>query len=195
MTTLQFFGYLSAIVNIVALIPYIRDILKGKTKPERASWFIWTILGIIAFLSQLAKGATNSLWLVGASVFGAFVIAVLSLRYGTGGFTKRDKISLSIAGLGILLWFFTKEASLALYITILVNSVGSYLTTIKAFTHPNSETLSTWILATFSGIFSALSVGKLSFILLIYPLYVVIANFLVVIAILLGKRVKNRHLA
>lgn len=191
MTTLQVFGYLSALINICALFPYIRDIIKGKTKPERASWFIWTALGVIAFFSQLAKGATNSLWLVGASVFGALLVALLSIKYGTGGFAKRDKISLSIAGAGILLWFFTKEASLALYITILVNSVGSYLTTVKAYTHPESETLSTWVLATFSGVFATLSVGKLSFILLVYPLYVFLANFLVVLAIFLGQRRKN----
>jgi hypothetical protein len=190
MTALQIFGYLSALVNIAAIFPYILDIVRGKTKPERASWIIWTSLGLIAFFSQLDKGATNSLWLVGASVFGALTVSILSIKFGTGGFAKRDKISLLIAGLGILLWFFTKEAAIALFITILVNAVGSYLTTIKSYAHPESETLSTWILATISGVLSALSVGSWSFILLVYPLYVFLANFLVVAAILLGKRRK-----
>ena len=188
MDTLQILGFLSAVICFLAVIPYIYDILKGKTKPERASWFIWTALGSIAFFSQLAKGATNSLWLVGASVLGALIIALLSIKHGTGGFTQKDKISLLIAGLGILLWFFTREAAVALIITILVNAVGSYLTTIKSYAHPSSETLSTWIMATISGIFSLLSVGRWSFILLIYPLYVVIANFIVVVAILLGRK-------
>lgn len=34
MTSLQFLGYFSGLINIVAIFPYILDILKGKTKPH-----------------------------------------------------------------------------------------------------------------------------------------------------------------
>ena len=190
MNTLQFFGYFSALLSIIAVFPYIYDILKGNTRPERASWFIWTALGSIAFFSQLEKGATNSLWMVGTSTLCVLAVSLLSLKLGTGGFTKRDKVSLLIAAFGILLWFFTKEAAFALFITIFVDSIGSFLTTVKSYEDPESETISTWILASISGIFAALSVGEWSFILLIYPLYIFLANALVVTAILLGKRRK-----
>jgi len=187
MSTLQIFGYLAALLSIFAVLPYIRDILKGKTKPERASWFIWTVLGSIAFFSQLAKGATNSLWVVGVGTFCVLIVSILSIKFGTGGFARRDKISLIIAAIGLLLWFFTKEAAIALYITILVGSTGSFLTVVKSYEDPESETISTWIIAFISGIFAALSVGEWSFILLIYPLYIFLANLSVVVAILLGK--------
>ena len=190
MSTLQIFGYFSALLSVIAVFPYIYDILKGKTKPERASWFIWTVLGSIAFFSQLEKGATNSLWMVGTSTLCVLIVSILSIKFGSGGFAKRDKISLLIATLGILLWFFTKEAAIALIITIFVDLVGSSLTIIKSYEDPESETISTWILAFISGIFAALSVGEWSFILLVYPLYIFLANFSVVIAITLGKRRK-----
>lgn len=190
MTTLQFFGYLAGILSFVAVLPYIYDILKGKTKPERASWFIWTALGLIAFFSQLEKGATNSLWMVGTSTVSVLIVSLLSLKYGYGGFSKRDKTSLLIAAFGLLLWFFTKEAAFALFITIFVDSIGSFLTITKSHKDPESETLSTWIIATITGIFGALSVGEWNFILLVYPLYIFLANLAVVMAILLGKRKK-----
>jgi len=190
-TTLQIFGFLAALLSIFAVLPYIRDIFKGKTKPERASWLIWTVLGSIAFFSQLAKGATNSLWMVGVSTLCVLIVSILSIKFGTGGFAKRDKISLTFAALGILLWFFTKEAAIALMITIFVDLMGSSLTIIKSYEDPESETISTWILAFISGIFAALSVGEWSFILLVYPLYIFLANLSVVVAILLGKKRKK----
>lgn len=55
MTTFQIFGYLSGVLALIAFFPYYRDIFRGKTKPERASWLIWGILDLVALFSQLAK--------------------------------------------------------------------------------------------------------------------------------------------
>ena len=44
---LQLFGLIAGDLVILANIPYMRDILRGKTKPERASWLIWFTLGVI----------------------------------------------------------------------------------------------------------------------------------------------------
>ena len=188
-----FFGYLSGALSIAAVLPYIYDILKGKTKPERASWIIWTALGSIAFFSQLEKGASNSLWMVGTSTICVLVVSLLSIKYGYGKFSKRDVYSLLIAAGGLCLWYLTKEAAVALFITIAIDSIGSVLTTVKSYEDPESETISTWFFAFISGIFGALSVGEWNFILLVYPLYIFLANFIVFIAIILGKK-KNKRL-
>ena len=70
---LQIFGYFSALLSIIMIAPYIRDIFRLETKPERGSWFIWTVLGFIAFFSQLAKGATDSLWLTAGQTAAVFI--------------------------------------------------------------------------------------------------------------------------
>jgi len=187
MTMLQLFAFLSAACSTIPYIIYFRDILRKKTKPERASWLIWSVLGSIAFFSQLAKGASNSLWMPGLQTIGVTTIFILSLFYGIGGLTKRDIIALLIALLGLLLWFATKEAALALFIVMGVDAVGSYLTIVKGYEDPESETLSSWFYFSASGIFSALSVGQLNFILLSYPLYIFVVNAVTAGAILLGK--------
>jgi len=170
------------------IVPYVRDILQKKTKPERASWFIWAVLGFIAFFSQFAKGATDSLWLTGGQTFAVFVVVILSIKYGVGGFTKRDVAALTTAFIGLVIWYLTSEAAFALFIVIGIDSIGSILTFIKSYHEPASETLSTWLMSGISGVFGALAVGSLSFTLLAYPLYIGIANFLIVTAILFGRR-------
>ena len=85
---------------------------------------------------------------------------------------------------------FTKDATIALLIVIAVDCSGSILTITKSYKDPESETMSTWILASISGLFGTLSVGVFNWILLIYPLYILFANFAVTLAIVLGKRAK-----
>ena len=192
---LQLFGFISGILVVIAYIPYLKDILRGKTKPERASWLIWFILGGISFFSQEAKGATNSLWLIGTENLGILAVFLLSLKYGTGGLTKLDLLGLAAAAFGLLMWSTTKEAAIALYIVLTINLIAALLTIHKTYNNPKSETLLTWLLAGIGGIFAILSVGTWNLVVLSYPIYHVIINFSVVITILFSERklVKNRR--
>lgn len=185
---LQLFGYLSGLFIFLGTIPYIRDIFLGKTKPQRATWFIYTVLGSISFFSQLAKGATFSLWLPGVDTFSIVIIFVLSLRYGVGGFSKKDYIALLIAAIGLVVWYFTQEAAVALYLVIGIDAIGTYLTLDKTYKDPMSETVSAWVLSSVAGFFSMLAVGSFNIVLLSYPFYLFVACGAIPIAIALGKR-------
>lgn len=110
----EIFGYLTGVLLIIGFALYLVDIVRGKTKPERASWLIWSVLGGIAFFSQLADGATWSLVLPGIDTLIVFAIFVLSIRYGVGGLLRRDIISLVVAALGLLLWYLSREPLVAL---------------------------------------------------------------------------------
>jgi hypothetical protein len=136
---LKFLGIFSGILGFVCVFPYIRDIFRKTTRPERASWFIWLVLGLIAFFSQLSKGASNSLWLTGAGLLSVSTVFLLSLKYGEGGLVKRDIIALFVAFVGLVIWYFTKDATIALILVVLINSVGSVLTVTKAYKDPGSE--------------------------------------------------------
>lgn len=188
---LQFFGIASGILITVSSVPYIIDILKKKTKPERASWFIWLVLSSIAFFSQLAEGADWSLILTGADAFAIACIFLLSLQRGSGGFTKKDIFALAASAVGLCLWYFTQHAYYAIFITLLIDMTATVLTVIKTYEDYTSETMSMWLLDAIAGILSTISVGEMNFILLIYPFCFFLFNLAVVIAILLGKRKKK----
>ena len=184
---LQFFGFLSGLLPMLGVIPYNRDILKLKTKPHRGSFLIWVVLGGIAFFSQLAKGATWSLFLPGADTLATLSIFMLSIRHGTGGLNKRDIGALLLAGVGLVLWYFTKQPMVALFMVIGVDTIGTILTVHKTYHDPESETFSSWLLAALGGLFAVVAVGKLSFALLTYPIYIFIANGAVNVTMLLRR--------
>ncbi len=43
------FGIIAGILSFSAYIFYIAAILKGTTRPNRATWFIWSAIGVIIF--------------------------------------------------------------------------------------------------------------------------------------------------
>lgn len=185
---LQLLGLTAGLISTIAFLPYVRDILKLKTKPERASWLIWGVLGSIAFFSQLAEGASDSLWMTAAQTLGVVLVFALSIKFGVGGLTKRDKIALVIAGIGLVLWYLTNEATIALFIVIIIDSIGTILTVIKTYKRPESETLISWVLYGASGFLALFAVGSFNLVLFAYPVYIFLANFAVVCAIYLGRR-------
>lgn len=188
MLVIALFGYLSGLLPALAEFPYVRDILLRKTKPQRSTWFIYSTLGSIAFFSQLSEGASHSLWLTGVSTFAEVIVFLLSFKYGVGGFSKKDYVALCIVGLGLIAWYITKEAAIALYVVIMIDMTGTYLTLDKTYKDPSSETRISWILSTLAGFFGMLAVGSWNLVLLSYPFYTFIANASIIAAIELGKR-------
>ena len=184
----QYFGYLSAIFITLSFLPYLIYIFKGETKPERASWFIWSVLGSIAFFSQLAKGASSSLWLPGIQTIGDISIFIFAIKYGMGGFSRRDKWALGVAGISLILWYITKEAMIALFFAILIDAIGAYLTIIKSYEHPATEPVISWVLTMLGGFFAIFAVGNMNWILLSFPVYTFLVNVLIVYSIKLGQR-------
>ncbi len=179
---------MSGIAILLSFLPYVRDIFLNKTKPERASWLIWTVLGLISFFSQFAKGATWSLTMTGAQAVGDAFVFLLALKYGLGGLQKRDIAGLVGASIGLVLWGFTGEAAVALFIVIFIDAIGAVLTVLKTYEHPSTETISSWVLTFLGGLFASVAVGRLNFVLLAFPLYICLASASILFSIWLGFR-------
>ena len=47
---------LATLVTIGAVIPYILDVIKGKTKPNIVSWITWTLLTAVATVAEISAG-------------------------------------------------------------------------------------------------------------------------------------------
>ena len=77
-------GVLAGMVSIADTIPYIRDTLRGTTRPHRGTWMIWALLAILACSSQGAGGATWSLIMAATQAVLTSLIVVLAIVPGEG---------------------------------------------------------------------------------------------------------------
>ena len=179
----ELFAILSGAVVIVGGPPYLIDILKRKTKPQRTTWFIWSVQGVIAFGSQVGLGAHWSLVFAGMNAAGNLAVFLLSLHYGVGGGWRRlDIAALVIACVGLAVSLIIKAPLIALLGVIVADFAGLVPTLRKTFLIPKSETTITWLALGTSSLLAIFSVGSWRFSLLLYPLYLAIANYAVLAA-------------
>lgn len=50
---------LAGVLFVAGFVPYIRAIVRGQTKPAKASWIIWATLDTITIAGMYAKDAVN----------------------------------------------------------------------------------------------------------------------------------------
>ena len=59
---MQIFGKVAGILAVLSFFPYIRSIVKGETKPERATFVIWSVLSFVTLFAYFASGVRDAIW-------------------------------------------------------------------------------------------------------------------------------------
>jgi hypothetical protein len=177
------FGALAGILSVVDAIPYVRDILRGTTRPHRGTRLIWWTLATTALVSQYADGAGWSMLMLLGQAVTTGLTFVLSIRRGVGGLSRLDLTVTAIAGLGVIGWFVSSTPVIATACVVFADTLGVGLMLPKTWREPGSETLSTFVLASLAGLLGALAVGALDFSLLLYPLYFFVVNGIIAVII------------
>jgi hypothetical protein len=194
MTVWSAAGVLAGVLSLIDPVPYVRDILRGRTRPHRGTWAVWSMITVTALASQWAQGATWSLLLVAAQTAGTGVILVLSVRRGEGGLAPTDLALLGLAAIGIAGWITSARPVIATGCVVLADFAGAVMMTPKLWRDPHAETASSFVIAAVSGVLGAVAVGRPDLALLIYPLYFAAGNA-VIAGLILHRRAQlaGRH--
>lgn len=165
-----------------------------KTRPHRVAWFIFLVLSVITFASQFKLGARASLVFYGWFVINNVILFSLSLRKnaGYGGVSAVNVVSLILAVAAIALWKTTNSPLVALICVLVADGIGALLIVIKAYKHPETETLFMWQIGCIATLLNVIAVGKLQTAILAAPIQVFLFNVAIVIAILLGRKTRPR---
>ncbi|MFA6550331.1 MAG: hypothetical protein WCT36_03185 [Candidatus Gracilibacteria bacterium] len=170
----QFIGITSGLFEFVGGFTYAYSIIKGKTKPSRATWFIWSLAGIMIFSTYYASGAETTLWQPAAALLWNITFALLSLKFGVGGLLKTDIFCFIGSLFSMLLWILTKNPVIALTCIVAVGAIGSIPTILKVYKSPMKEDLKTWTLWFLAAFLNVIAIDKFSYAIAVYPLECVI---------------------
>ena len=145
----QIFALVSVILNLVATVIYINQIVKNKSTPNPSSWIIWLIVNVVNLVTYFFL-VDKSIWVTLASLTSTTVVAVIFLlSLLNGKFTKLSRVdiaSLVIAiGIGIL-WKTTGNAVIS-NIALQIIFIISFLPTINGLlTKSAKESPTPWLL-------------------------------------------------
>lgn len=180
-------GIFAGIFSLLGFVPYIITICQGKTSPNRASWSIWASLGIVLAVSNYSAGARETMWLLTAYAVCQITIAVLSLKYGEGGWNAFDGTCLLGAVISIVLWRLFNSPLIAITISIAIDSLGALPTIKKSYLQPETEDLFSWIMFWTAGTLNVCALSKWSVELAAQPVYLFTFNSIVVSLLLIPK--------
>ena len=169
-------GYLAIFFTFVGYIPYIKDILNGKTKPHVYSWFLWTIVSLIAFALQLSDGAGIGAYVTLAAVIVSTVIFLLSFRNGKKYITKFDTIFLILTLFSLATWLLAKQPVLSIILLSVTEALAFIPTVRKSWHSPHTETLSSYVTNTIRFAMAIFALQHYSIITTLYPAVWLLGN-------------------
>lgn len=134
---------IAAILAFVGNISYLRDVFRGRVKPHPYTWFIWSIVSLVTFFGQLAKGAGVGAIPTGVSEGFTILIFIFSLKYafrgGAGTIRKSDHYFLAAALLGLIPWAITSDPTISVVIVVLIDVIAFVPTLRKTYQKPETE--------------------------------------------------------
>jgi len=175
-------GKIAGIFSFLAFIPYILATLRGRNRPNRATWIIWSAVGVSLLASYAASGAKETIWVSVGNLVAFVAVLILSVKHGEGGWTRFDGACLFGAAFGFFLWWWFDSPLPALFSGLFVDFVGALPTLKKSYRDPESEDLFTWVLFAIANSINLLAIRQWTWVIASYPLYMVfIAGVMVVL--------------
>jgi len=173
------YGQIATTIITIAYLPYIFSIFQNKTSPNRTTWLVLFLIGIITFIAYKEIGANATLGVALANVIGPFIIFILSLKFGEGWEDMSDLKYLIFSLIAIILWQIYQSPFIGLIFNLLADSIAFIPTIQKSYFRPKSEDLLTWCLFAIGNIINLFAIEQWSFDIAIYPVYILIAEGIV----------------
>ena len=178
MTISSALGIIAGVFLIGGYVPYIYEVLKRTTIPNRASWLIWSLSTATILIGVHETGTNEAIWVPVADAVGCFLILILSIPFGVGGWAKTDRVSLLISVASLLVWWLTGNVMVALIANLLIYVSGYVPTFKKAWGDPKSESRVAWTFFLVGVVLNLVTVAigmDSGFAVWLYPIVLVLA--------------------
>lgn len=183
-----YLGIIAGIISLSAYLIYIRSILKGESKPNRTTWWIWTFMGAILATSYYFTGARNTIWAPVVEFFGPLSIAILAIWYGEGGRKNRTDVICFFGGIvSILLWIIFRSPVIALVFALATDVFAIIPTIKKSYLRPEGENFWAWFGTLTADSLNIFAAERFAFGIVLYPAYMATLDLIVVSAIVVGR--------
>lgn len=179
----------SALISVASAVPYIVSVLRGEARPRLVSWVVWAILAGVMTVSALLEGAIASAVMTTITFIACTTVTALAWRQRTNEVSRLDRVCLVGAFLGIVSLVIFRNPLVAIVVSVAIDIVAFIPTLAHAWNSPEEESLACFLLSTLGGVFAltAVFVGGVTPVALVYPVYSVIFNTAASFAIASGR--------
>lgn len=186
---LEYLVFLGAAVQIWGIWAYAKDTFKGTTKPNRVTWFMWSLAPFIATAAALSDGVKWAALPVFMSGFGPFVIFLLSF-VNKNSYWKLESFDWAcgiFSLFALVLWWVTKDPTVAIAFAIASDASAAIPTIVKSWKSPETETVDAYTTGLVNALTGFAALSAWSFPQYAFPVYLVAMNSFITFVILRKK--------
>ena len=144
---------LSAVLSLSGSFAYIRDMFRGKSKPNLVTWGLWAFAPLVATgaaLSANADGwATVRIFMSGFGPLLIFIFAFI-VHQSYWRLSRLDYACGMLSIIALLVWLGANSPLLAILLLAVADLLAALPTIIKAWKYPETETLYTYFIGLFT---------------------------------------------
>jgi len=192
--------YLGTAIGVLGTAAYLRDTLRGTTKPNRVTWLLWAFAPLLAAAVEFDEG-------VGLRALPTFMVGFMPLLVFAASFVNAgsvwrirrfDYACGAISVLGTVVWLVTRNGVLAISAAIAADFMAGLPTVHKSWTHPQTETVHSYTGAAISMAIVLLTIDHWTFEVAAFPIFIVCMASVMVFLIALEpgprlRRARVRH--
>jgi hypothetical protein len=186
---------LSVAISFSGAVAYIRDMFAGKSKPNLVTWGLWGFAPLIATGAALTAHAdvwsTVRIFMSGFGPLIVFIVAFF-VPQSYWKLTKLDFLCGLFSVVALIAWLVADSPVLAILLAALADLLATLPTLIKAWKHPETETLYTYFVGLFTAsiVIPAIPVWNIEN--AAFQVYLLIANVLLFVAVARGHIFKKK---
>ena len=177
--------FVGVLINLVGLFWYIKDVIKGGTRPNLVSWFIWSLAPFIGVFFQLKAGARLSILPIFMAGFTSLVVIIVSVlkKNGYWKINSFDVVCGIISLFALILYVFTHNLSISILFAIISDGLAYIPTIRKSWNFPETETGLMYTTGIVSNIIGLLTIKMWTFPIYSFGVYIILFNAIVVFSI------------
>jgi hypothetical protein len=191
----QNFVIIGTLIGAAGSVAYLIDTVKGKVKPNRVSFLLWSIAPFIAFAAQIKQGVGLEALMTFSTGFLPIMVFIASFvnKKAEWKITTFDLFCGFLSLVGLVLWLITKVGNIAIFFSIIADGLAAIPTIVKSYKYPDTELAWPWIATSFGVGLTLLTLKELTFANSGFIIYILLVNVLIfsLVQFRIGERVSK----
>ena len=177
----SYFVIIGTLISVAGSVAYLVDTLKGKIRPNKVSFLLWSIAPFIAFAAQIKQGVGLESLMTFSTGFFPLVVFIATFRNKKAEWKikKFDWLCGFLSVIGLILWIITKVGNIAIIFSILADGLAAFPTIVKAYKYPDTELAWPWIAQCLGVVLTLLTISHPNFTNSGFIIYILIVDSLV----------------
>ncbi len=170
--------FIAALISFFGHLEYVRSVIKGDTKPNLVSWFIWMLAPFIGIFFQLKAGAGLSILPIFMSGFVSLLVLVAGLvtKNSIWKISTLDIVCGIFSLLALILYVLTHNLAVSILFAIASDALAFIPTLVKSWKSPESESHYAYSSEIIANLIGLLIITQWSFTIYSFGVYMLIFN-------------------